>query len=156
PIANARDEKEAPDPGERARDQIAARRVEAAPWTGIHPVVHAAVAVGAIALEQVLLVPALRASAPGAVWHGVLDTAAAPPVAARVEPEPSGGLERPFARVAILVDVGIAPGAEGVSIADDPPASEALRAGHMVEVLPLLGPAAVWTECPVALELLSA
>jgi hypothetical protein len=156
PVADARDQQQPPDPGERAGDEVAAGRVEAAPGAEVHPVVHAPVAVGALPLEQILLVPALGSTVPGTEAHGILHAAAAPPVAARVHPEPAGRLERLLAGITLLVDVGVAPGTEGKAVGDHPAAAVALRARHPVQVLPLLGSPTVGTVRPEFLERVAA
>jgi hypothetical protein len=156
PVADPGDQQQPADPGQRARDEVAAGGVLAAPGAGVHRVVHAAPAVGTLALEQILLVPALRPVAPGTVGHRVLHPAAAGPVAPRIHPEPLGRLERRGAGVALLVDVHPAPGAVRVPVGHDPAAVVALGAGDVAEVAPLLRPAAVGAVGPVALELVAA
>jgi hypothetical protein len=152
PVADPAHQQQPADARERARDQIAPGGVLAAPGADVHPVVDAAVAVGTLALEVVFLVPALRAPAPGAERHRVLHPAAAAPVAARVHAEAARRLERLDARVARLVDVGVAPGAERSLVAHHPAAVVALSAGDVVHVLPLLRAAAVGAVGPEPLE----
>src|SRR5438093_5556407 len=156
PVPDPAHQQQTPHAGEGARDEIAAGGVLTAPGAGVHPVVHAAVAVGTLALEVALLVPRLRAAAPGAVAHRVLHAAAAAPVAAGVHAEAARRLERRLAGVALLVDVRVAPGTVREPVRHDPAAAEALRAGDLVLVLPLLRPAAVGAVGPVLLQLVAA
>src|ERR1041384_1225784 len=92
-IANPRDDKETPGPPQRARNQVAAGSVLAAPGTRRHPVVHAAIAVRADVLE-VLVFPRLRAAAPRTESHRIHDAAAAAPFTPAVEFESLRRLER--------------------------------------------------------------
>src|SRR6185295_5256388 len=62
PVADPAHEQQPADARERPGDQVAPGGVLAAPGADVHPVVHAAVAVGTLALEVVLVLlrPALR------------------------------------------------------------------------------------------------
>mgnify|MGYP003287882958 CR=1 FL=1 len=111
---------------------IAAGGVAAAPGAGVHPIVDSPATMGAAALELIVLVPALGPPAPGAVGHGVLHAAPAAPIAAGIHPEALGGLERGLAGVALLVDVGRAPGAIGEAVGDHP-AAGAVGVAEVVE-----------------------
>ena len=67
PVADPAHQQQPAHPGERPGNEVAPGGVVAAPRAGVHPVVHPAAAVGAVALEQIRLVPVLRPPAPGAV-----------------------------------------------------------------------------------------
>src|SRR5574341_160520 len=155
PRLDAGDAEQAPHAAQGGTDQVLARRVAAAPGAVRHPVVDAAAAVRARALEVVVIAPALVAAAPGAVRHGVLQAAAATPIAARMIAEALGRLERHLARGSFLVDLRTAPGAEPVEVRDHPPAAVALGAGDLAGVGPDLGAAAAGAVGPVSLKLVA-
>src|SRR6266436_4689382 len=151
PVADARDDQETPSAPQRAGDEVATGGVLTAPWARRHPVVHAAVAVGADVLE-IIVAPGLRAPAPRTEPHRVHHAAAAAPVAAGVELEPLRRLQRLVTRVLVL-DVAAAPGAERRSVRHHPAAVGALRVGLAQGVAPLEPPAAARTVAPEALQL---
>jgi hypothetical protein len=150
PILDARDQKEAPDTGKCAGDQVPSGRVGAAPGTCAHPVIYPPRAAGALAFEKPILVPALRPAAPGAVPHGVLNPATAAPIAACIHAEATGSLQWLLARVSFLMDVRAAPRTRSKLLRHCPPAFVALSAGHSPTVTPPLCPAAGRAEVAVA------
>src|SRR3990170_4116287 len=107
---------------------------------------------GAGAFELVVP-PALLLAAPGTIGHGVLEPAAAPPVAPGVVAEALCRLERLFARESLLVDAFAAPGAVGEFVGNHPPAVVAFRAGELRLVPPDLAPPAAGAERPVPPQL---
>ena len=151
PVANARHDQQAAGAAQRPRDQIAPGRILTAPRARRHPVVHPAVAVGADVLEIIVL-PGLRAAAPGTKPHRVHDAAAASPLAATVELESLGRLERLVARILVL-DVAATPGAERRCVRHDPTTVCALGVRLTLRVLPLESPAAARAKAPEPLQL---
>ncbi|HKH82045.1 MAG TPA: hypothetical protein VKA25_00025 [Gemmatimonadales bacterium] len=107
---------------------------------------------GALTLEESILVPALGSAAPGAILHRVLYPAAAPPIARGVHPEPSRRLQRLLAREPLLVNVGTAPWTADKLLGDSPPALIAFGPSHAAGIIPALGPATGGAEAAVALH----
>src|SRR5690349_10908253 len=151
PIANPRDDQQPSGAAQRPWNEVAPRRILAAPGARRHPVVHPAVAVRADVLK-IVVAPGLRAPAPRAEPHRVHDTAAAAPVAARVVLEGLRRFERLLARV-LVVDVPAAPGAERKRVRHHPSAVGAFGARLPQRVLPLEPPAATRAEAPEPLQL---
>src|SRR5438309_1907985 len=137
---------------QRARQQVPPGRVLAAPRAGIHPVVHAAVAVRTDILELVVAPgERLRTPAPRTPLHRVHEPAAAA-LAPLVEQEPFGRLERLGARVGVA-DLAPAPGTEGVTVRHHPATVAALGAGLALRIAPLEPPPAVRAIRPEPLHL---
>src|SRR3989442_1323895 len=101
PVADARDDEQAPRTPQSPGDEVASGGVLAAPRAGRHPVVHAAVTMRAGILE-VIVAPRLRPAAPGAEAHRVHHAAAAAPIAAGVELQSLRRLQRLVAPVLLL------------------------------------------------------
>src|SRR6185437_11692051 len=139
-----------------ARNEVPPGGVTAAPGAGIHPVVHSPRAVGALALERIVLAPRLGPAAPGAVAHGVLYPSPTAPITAGIHPKSLGRVERPLAGIALLVDVRPAPGAVAELVRHDPAAVIALRTGEAVAVAPKKRTGAVGAVAPVAVQLVTA
>src|SRR3954451_7907774 len=152
PILDSADQQEATDAGERPRDQVSTSGIPAAPGAGVHQIIHPTAAVRAFALEQPFLVPLLRTATPGTIGHGILNPAAASPVAARILPKSSRRLERFVARVTFFVNVGATPRAEGERIRDRPAALVAFGSRQRSEIAPAVRSAALRAESHVPLH----
>src|SRR5262249_31125353 len=130
--------------------------VVSAPGTKIHPVVDAAAAMGTLALESILFVPALLSPAPWAIPHRVLDPTAAAPVAFGVHPKALGGFERFLGGVALVVDHRRAPRAVEKLGRDHPAAVGTLIACLGEILIPPLGSAAVRAMRPEPVQRIAA
>src|SRR5439155_26143385 len=130
-------------PPQRSWNEDLSGGIFAAPRARVHPVIHATRAVRADAFELPIFDPVLLGPAPGAKRHRVLNPAAAARVALGVVAESLGSLERRLARVARLVYVRSAPGAERKPVRDNPAAAVAFRPGLAAAVPPRQGPRAI-------------
>src|SRR6266568_530443 len=152
PGLDARHDEQLAHPAQRLADQVAPRRVLAAPGADVHPVVHPPVAVRADVLEPVAIAPLLRPAAPRAVAHRVHHSTPASPATTAVVLESLGRLERLRARVAVA-DLASAPGTVCEAVRHHPAAIVALGPRLLRGVAPLESTTAVRAERPEALEL---
>src|SRR5438094_2625644 len=88
--------------------------------------------------------------------HRILHSSATAPVTAGIHPKSLGGVKRPLAGIALLVDVDPAPGTVAELVRHDPSAVVALRAGHAATVAPEKRTSAVGTVAPIAAQLVAA